>query len=295
MLAHFLLQKQPEQNDSHSLDGVRLLYTLSKSDLKLTLRQDVEGIKVTLGEISLLKDEDHEFNPFEWAQASAQAHSKTLAELASLKSQASSEQETINKLNAQLEDFIKTKKEAETLMLQQFMDLLNEKKRKIRDQSRLLAGAKVDETVATTIQASRRNTAKSKPRKAGSSRSSKRKAPVQEADDVQENSDSDQMETDQAKEEEQGDDEDVPAVTPDPSDNETEGEDEVTARREGSSQTIGVASAARPSKADTPEPEPASKPPPKRELPFGRPATRSKPPPPAEAPSSEDDETDEEL
>jgi hypothetical protein len=29
-------------------------------------------------------------------------------------------------------------------MLQQFMQLLNEKKRKIRDQSRLLAGAKVE-------------------------------------------------------------------------------------------------------------------------------------------------------
>lgn len=95
----------------------------------------------------LPRDDDFEFNPFDWAQASAQAHSQTLQELAELKSRASSEQGTITRLNAQLDDFIKTKNESETAMLQQFMELLNEKKRKIRDQSRLLAGAKVDKSV----------------------------------------------------------------------------------------------------------------------------------------------------
>jgi septal ring factor EnvC (AmiA/AmiB activator) len=101
---------------------------------------------VTLGDIVLSKDDDFEFNPFEWTQASAKAHAQTLQELAGLKAKASSGQETISKLNAQLDDFIKTKNETETAMLQQFMELLNEKKRKIRDQSRLLAGAKVDKS-----------------------------------------------------------------------------------------------------------------------------------------------------
>ena len=72
------------------------------------------------------------------------AHRQTLAQMADLQARINSEQETIAKLNAQLEDFIKTKNETETAMLQQFMELLNEKKRKIRDQSRLLAGAKID-------------------------------------------------------------------------------------------------------------------------------------------------------
>lgn len=101
---------------------------------------------MTLGEIILPRDEELEFNPFDWAQASAQAHAQTLQQMADLKARFSSEQDTITKLNAQLEDFIKAKDEAETAMLQQFMELLNEKKRKIRDQSRLLAGAKVDRT-----------------------------------------------------------------------------------------------------------------------------------------------------
>lgn len=102
--------------------------------------------QVTLGEILLPRDDGFEFNPFEWAQVSAQAHSQTLRKLVDLKSRVSSEQDTIAKLNAQLDDFIKTKTETETAMLQQFMELLNEKKRKIRDQSRLLATAKVDKS-----------------------------------------------------------------------------------------------------------------------------------------------------
>lgn len=97
-----------------------------------------------MGEIVLPEDDEFEFNPFEWAQASAMAHAKTLQQMALLKEKVKSEQQTIAKLDAQLNDFIKTKNEAETAMLQQFMQLLNEKKRKIRDQSRLLAGAKVD-------------------------------------------------------------------------------------------------------------------------------------------------------
>jgi methionyl-tRNA synthetase len=89
-------------------------------------------------------------NPFEWAQISAEAHTRTLQDLADIKARATSEQATISKLQAQLDDFIKTKSETEKEMLQQFMVLLNEKKRKIRDQNRLLAGAKVNETTGKT-------------------------------------------------------------------------------------------------------------------------------------------------
>jgi septal ring factor EnvC (AmiA/AmiB activator) len=103
-------------------------------------------VQVTLGEVVLPEDDEFEFNPFVWAQTSATAHAQTLQQLNDLKARVSSEQDTIAKLNAQLDDFIKTKDETETAMLQQFMELLNEKKKKIRDQSRLLAGAKIDKT-----------------------------------------------------------------------------------------------------------------------------------------------------
>lgn len=89
-------------------------------------------------------DDEFEFNPFEWAQTSATAHARTQQQLADVMARIKCEQDTVAKLNAQLQDFIKTKHETETAMLQQFMGLLNEKKRKIRDQSRILAGANVD-------------------------------------------------------------------------------------------------------------------------------------------------------
>ncbi|KAH3915235.1 hypothetical protein HBH56_086130 [Parastagonospora nodorum] len=289
VLSHFLLQK-PVTHNAGLLTGVRLVYTL-KDDLELSFRRDVQGIKVTLGEIVLPRDDEYEFNPFEWAQASAKAHAETLKELADLKTRATSEQDTIAKLNAQLDDFIKTKNETETAMLQQFMQLLNEKKRKIRDQSRLLATAKVDSSVASAVQSTRTGP---NPRKVGTSRQSKRKAPAQAAEaDVQSGPDSDQMDVDPKEE---PDSDDAPAATPEASEDETD-EEEATAPsvRAKSSETLGANSA----KASQEGAKSSDKPPPKRELPFGRPATRSKPsekkPEPAVGDDDEDATDDEEL
>lgn len=106
---------------------------------------------MTLGEIVLPQNDEFEFNPFEWAQASAIAHAHTLQQMADLKARVSSEQEATAKLNAQLDDLVQTKREAETAMLRQFMLLLNEKKRKMRDQSRLLVSAGVDQATGTSV------------------------------------------------------------------------------------------------------------------------------------------------
>lgn len=102
--------------------------------------------QMTLGEFELLKEPEEEIDPIDWAYSSAQAHNLALKEITELRARLDGEKGTIDKLNAQLQDFIKTKDETETAMLQQFMGLLNEKKRKIRDQNRLLAGAKVDKS-----------------------------------------------------------------------------------------------------------------------------------------------------
>ncbi|KAL5390351.1 hypothetical protein DPSP01_001921 [Paraphaeosphaeria sporulosa] len=313
VLSHFLLQKQPAGDNAKLLENVRMVYALKGDNIEITIQQDVTGIKMNLGEILLPRDDEFEFNPFEWAQASALAHKQTLKELADSKTQAHGEQVMIAKLNAQLDDFIKTKNETENAMLQQFMELLNEKKRKIRDQNRLLATAKVDKDTATTVQATREET---KPRKPAASRTSKRKAKAPEPEpepEPEQLSDEDQMEVDQAKAEEQDDDSDEGgAATPDRA-SETETEDEgeggfsskapapsTRATRakpaqapRSSSVTVGS------SQMSTPAPnEDVGPPPPRRELPFGRPATRSKPPAkqPAPAAADEDDETeDEEL
>lgn len=309
VLSHFLLQKQPEGDAAKLLESVRMVYALKGENIEITIQQDVKGIKVNLGEILLPRDDDFEFNPFEWAQASAQAHIRTLKELAGSKTKAHSEQDTIAKLNAQLDDFIKTKNDTETAMLQQFMGLLNEKKRKIRDQNRLLASVKVSKDTAAAVQATREET---KPRKAAPSRTSKRKAKAPEPEpepEPEQLSDEDQMEINQAKAEEQDDEsDDGEAATPDrASDTETEDDGEggfsskapapsARVTRGKSVQAARSSSATARSSKSTPAPdEDAGPPPPRRELPFGRPAMRNKPaakPPPVAA--DEDSETDDE-
>jgi hypothetical protein len=94
-------------------------------------------------------------------------------ELASFKSKFREQQETVSKLNAQLEELIDAKANHETELLEKFRDLLNEKKAKIRDQQRLLATAKVDPKRLAAVQASRKS---SKKTAAGPSRTGKRKA-----------------------------------------------------------------------------------------------------------------------
>ncbi|KAF1965878.1 hypothetical protein BU23DRAFT_560735 [Bimuria novae-zelandiae CBS 107.79] len=313
VLSHFLLQKVPEGDSARLLEHVRMVYALKSEGIEITIQQDVKGIKVNLGEILLPKDDKFEFNPFEWAQASAQAHTRTLKELAESKAQANSEHGTIEKLNAQLDDFIKTKDETETAMLQQFMALLNEKKRKIRDQNRLLASAKIDKDTATAVEVSRKEI---KPRKAAASRTSKRKAKAPEPEpkpepepepEPEQLSDEDQMEIDQAKAEEQDDESDAAGtVTPDRA-SETETEDEgeggfsSKAPAPSTRATRGKpAQATRSSSVTFSKSAPASDkaeavPPPRRDLPFRKTATRNKPPPKQPSPATEDDdETDDE-
>lgn len=54
VLAHFLLQKQLGPDQANLLEGVRMVYSFKKSALEVSIRQDVQGIKVrqhSIGEI----------------------------------------------------------------------------------------------------------------------------------------------------------------------------------------------------------------------------------------------------
>ncbi|KAH7112171.1 hypothetical protein B0J11DRAFT_416854, partial [Dendryphion nanum] len=297
VLSYFLLQRQPETaGQAKILQDIRMVYSINGNELDISIRRDVQGIKIMLGNI-ILRYEEEEINPFEWAQTSAVAHSSALKEISRLKAELALRQDTVDKLNSQLEDFIKAKDEAETAMLQQFMELLNEKKRKIRDQSRLLASAKVDRSTALAIQVAREE--KPKTRTPGPSRTSKRKAPAK-APIIDQESDVDQMEIDEVKEEEQNDDEDSGpgAATPDrTSVEETEDEDEnqIPAQRPGSflEQSSQRSAGTMETRADSSGAAVSAPAPPTRELPFVRRTTRSHPEKrQAPAPADEDDETD---
>ena len=150
--------------------------------------------------------------------------------------------------------------------------------------------------VALAIQSARTET----PRKAGPSRTSKRKALTRAANAPEEQEfDSDQMDIDDARTGEQDDAENVPgAATPDRgSDVETESEDEApdSGLRGRLSETLRSASTvAQPTKEAKPS---SDGPPPPRSLPFGRARTRRKgleKKPLAPPADDDDDETDNE-
>lgn len=155
-----------------------------------------------------------------------------------------------------------------------------------------------DRFIAITMQSDRTET----PRKAGPSRTSKRKAPTRAAKATQEDSDSDEVDIGEAKTGDQGNEEDVPSpATPDRSDAETESEADASdsGLRDGSAETLKSASTVAQSTKEVAPAQLSDGPPPPRNLPFGRADTRSKrsakkqsPPPPA---NDDDDETDEEL
>jgi hypothetical protein len=47
IISHFLLQSQPEGEKAGLLDGVRMEYSPKSDDIQITVRRDVQGIKVS--------------------------------------------------------------------------------------------------------------------------------------------------------------------------------------------------------------------------------------------------------
>lgn len=273
--------------------------------------------QVTWGEIDLPNSE-LEIDPVDWARISAEAHTSAVKELADLKTKVNESQSTIRQLEKQLEDFLEAKRQSQNEMAEKFMVILNEKKKTIRDQQRLLAGAKVDKitgklilaqmaaphltwyVVATAVQSNRKTAT---PRKPGPSRTSKRKAVAKEEPVSQ--AAEEQMELDEETEDEEQLQE---ASTPDRmSGDETEDEG-LESPKESASQSKGKSpdgsntrSTRTASTTKTSNPAQTREPPPRRELPFGRRNTRNKPeekqpsPPPAEEEDDDDETDDEEL
>lgn len=252
-----------------------------------------------LGAFNLTYIEDQEIELFDWCGEAVQSASTLAIELASFKSRFKEQQETISKLNAQLEELIAAKASHETELLEKFRDLLNEKKAKIRDQQRLLATAKIDPKMLAVVHASRQS---SKDPAAGPSRSGKRKAKngsqidVDEDDDggfekmdvdidqVPNNSDQQDIETPEEDETETADEDEemtVPQTTKPPATNTRQSKSKAAARKglEDSSTNTGHTKAAN-TEDDPP------KTPPRRELPFAK-----KHQPQVKPPVQDDEET----
>lgn len=246
--------------------------------------------KQPLGSLKLKHDEDQEIELFEWCGIAIASTNASTDELFTLRSKFQEQQDIISKLNAQLEDLVKAKVNHETELIEKFRLLLNEKKAKIRDQSRVIAFSKVDPKELAEVEGSRKG------RSAGASRSGKRKE--QDTDESEEEA-FEKMDIDESRTSNHDSDaKDV--LTPEPSDDETADEDEepvgpAPAKNTRSSQGIASKSGMASSKPMGSLDDSQSTPP-RRELPFAKKsALKKKAPLPTKSVADDDTESDDEL
>ncbi|KAH7031955.1 hypothetical protein B0J12DRAFT_583061 [Macrophomina phaseolina] len=173
VLRSSLLQNPVDGHDATLLENVEIVASVSDQHLNITVRKNIQGITQRLGVIPLAEDPDTEIEFFEWTAIAADAASAARDDARELQNKYEAQQVTISKLKSQLDDLVQAKSNHENALLAKFQELLNAKKLKIRDQQRLLAGAKVDPAV---VKQTRGSTRRTRPRKAGPSRASKRKA-----------------------------------------------------------------------------------------------------------------------
>lgn len=168
-----LLQRRIPASEAGILEKLEVLATLTGDQVSIIFRNNISAITQKLGEVVFKKDESQELDITGWTGTAVERSNGLDSEVQDLTSKCHEQSKKMEKLNNQLEDLIKAKREHEESLLQKFRELLNTKKLKIRDQQRLLTSAKFDPKQAAKIQTARST---SKPRAATASRARKRKA-----------------------------------------------------------------------------------------------------------------------
>ncbi|KAJ5698258.1 hypothetical protein N7462_000263 [Penicillium macrosclerotiorum] len=238
-------------------------------EIVLTIRKRVQDITQRLGALTLLQDDEQAIELFEWCGVTARKTSDLQNQVTSLMGRYRSAEDTISKLNQQLEELRRAKSQHESQMLVNFLHLLNEKKLKIRNQQRLLASATADPVKVSEIQAATGRIHDP----TGTSQAPKRR--LDDTNDAAEESDDgfEPMDTDHrglaggSLSDQETDDE--MRSTPQP----LEEEDNMTTDDEPDAPATLGRAVPQPQEADNltrPPPSKERTPPPRRELPFAR-------------------------
>ena len=168
-----LLQHRTQASEASSLEKLEVLATITGDRLSMVFRNNISAITQKLGEVVFKKDESQEIDIRKWTGTAVERSNELDREFQDLISKYDEQSRKMEKLNNQLEDLIKAKRDHEDSLLRKFRELLNTKKLKIRDQKRILASAKLDPKQAAKIQGAR---SISQPHTATPSRAGKRKA-----------------------------------------------------------------------------------------------------------------------
>ncbi|KAJ5836135.1 hypothetical protein N7447_002161 [Penicillium robsamsonii] len=138
--------------------GLEASANISGSDenkeIVITIRKRVQTITQRLGAFILKQDDEQAVELFEWTGITAARVHMLEQQVSSLTAHYRLAEDTIHRLNEQLEELMHAKTEHENRLVAKFVQVLNEKKLKIRNQQRLLASATVDATKVSEIQAS---------------------------------------------------------------------------------------------------------------------------------------------
>ncbi|KAF5867226.1 hypothetical protein ETB97_004147 [Aspergillus alliaceus] len=121
-------------------------------ELVITIRKRVQNITQRLGSVTLKQNDQQAIQLFDWSGIIA-VRAKTLEQrFTSLLAHYRSAEDTIKQLNKQLEEFVSARVQHEEELIVNFVQILNQKKLKIRNQQRLLSSAKVDHVKVSEIQ-----------------------------------------------------------------------------------------------------------------------------------------------
>ncbi|KPM37210.1 hypothetical protein AK830_g9339 [Neonectria ditissima] len=306
--AFVLLQVTPK--DSRPLDlkldplpGIQATATVqTESSISITIRKETQGITQRLGAITLKHDAEQDIELFEWCGAAVEASAGSKQAVVDLTAQSHASEAAVAQLRSQLEELIQAKDEDEAALLRKFRDLLNEKKVKIREQQRVLAAGSFNASHPGSSQPSQAkkesepNAPAKSARKAGQSRTTKRKTPASKR--VEEESDDDApiqaMDVDIKQELEDTD----PGETTDATASVTSDDDEDGNTNDDSEgdpplKTSKTAYMSRPEPQEAPTKKATREPPPRRDLPFNSKPTKSTPAP--AAPGDSETDSDDEL
>ncbi|KAL4746015.1 hypothetical protein BDW72DRAFT_210803 [Aspergillus terricola var. indicus] len=122
-------------------------------ELVITVRKRIQTITQKLGSLTLRQDEEQDIELFDWTNLAVTRADILEQRFNSLLDRFRTAESTIKLLNKQLEEFISSKNQHEQQLFSGFVQLLNEKKLKIRNQQRLLASAEVNPAQISKVQA----------------------------------------------------------------------------------------------------------------------------------------------
>ena len=292
-LLSLLLQRHPPQPTTSPTDNnekIELVASLppSSTELNLIIRKNISGITQRLGSLTLPYDDDEVLDTLHWTSIAIARATSLDQEVAALTANYTAAEKTVASLTKQLDDLVAAKQAHETALLGKCMELLNQKKAKIRDQQRLLAGATVDRRCGERIRdGAFRRLAKGRPRVRAEEGGKKRKA--EDAALEEDEDDDDAFESPSSpkvkKEEgiEGGEDEEMDDGRETP---EAEDDEDITEDGGGAGALDGRMHVDKTSPAATRDL------PPDRDLPFGKEASRPPPISGQQEAGNEDVETD---